>query len=161
MPRPNKSRMNPSERVSDIDRKESKKNVALSKASQQAEMAQKAFEKRRKDFQRQLSQVLKLQKDIDKLVKERKEKQVVEQRFLGQVKKAVEQYKSLSKQVKIDSKSLTSFVENPQTLSKMVQVAPQPNVGPPQKMYYGDVAMMLAVMVVILKSYLEIQFKKK
>ena len=158
---PKQSRLAPSVKGSKADRDTSKSRVTQDKAQQKIDLARKAFENRRKVYKKQLADAYKLQKDIDKMIKAGEDKERIERQFLGQVKKYATQLKALEKQLKADQVDLGEHIEKPQTLTATVRISQKPLTAAKPYAPYGEFAVSLAVVILILKWYLEVKFKKR
>lgn len=159
MAKPPPGREKPGSKVSKLDRDTSKKNVALNKVKQRDAMAVKAFSQRQKQVKDDLANIKKLKKVIDAAIAKVTKDRQLDQRFLGQIVKYYKGKAALAKQLKVDHKAFAEVVDKPQVYQAMIsQVSklPEPNI----KMTYGDVSLLLGILVVILNRVLQLNAKK-
>lgn len=153
------NRKKPGSSVSDAERESSKKNVALSRAEQQRALAAKAFARRQKEIDKDIAAVKKLIASIKSEIKRRGEETQMEARFLRQVLGKIKGLKNLERQLKADQKAFGQQVETPKTYVQVVADA-RKLPGPSGIQTYGDLSVMLAVLLVLLNRLAALRLKK-
>lgn len=150
-------------KVSKVDRDDSKRNVAINKKEQQADMARqkarKAFAALQKDIEKDRAAALKIKATIEAMVKKVKDDRQLDQRFMGQVTKQVKSLVQLDKMLKALPKETAEVMEQPKLYAQVVADAGRmPPVSRVQT--YGDMVTVLAMLLVILNRVLQLKPKK-
>ncbi|MEM9125269.1 MAG: hypothetical protein AAGB28_05775 [Pseudomonadota bacterium] len=143
-------------KVTKLDRDTSKKTVALSKARQRDAMAARNFVKHQKMVKKDLDSLIKLRRSIEDMLKKLKEDRQLDQRFLGQVTKKVKALQNFDKFIKTSANQHMAGVHQPKMYTAIVRDAGKvPKVNTVKTM--GDLTIMLALVIVILKRILALK----
>lgn len=159
MAKPPPGREKPGSKVSKLDRDTSKTNVALNKVKQRDAMAVKAFSQRQKQVKDDLANIKKLKKVIDAAIAKVTKDRQLDQRFIRLIGKFCKTNAELTKQLKADQKSFAEIVDKPQTYQTMISQVSKISE-PKVDMTYGNASVMLAILIVFLKRWLQLKLKK-
>ncbi|MEX0276412.1 MAG: hypothetical protein AB3N19_02735 [Ruegeria sp.] len=146
-------------RVSKLDRDQSKKNVALSKAKQRDAMAAKNFVQHQKQIKKDRDNIEKLKKSIDGMLAKLKQDRTLDRQFLGQVIKKVKALQNFDQYVKTSEKQHSAGVQQPKMYTAIVKDAGKvPKINTVKTM--GDFTILLAMAIVILNRILALKPSK-
>ncbi|KIC44160.1 MAG: hypothetical protein AB3N07_09890 [Ruegeria sp.] len=146
-------------RVSKLDRDQSKKNVALSKAKQRDAMAAKNFVQHQKQIKKDRDNIEKLKKSIDGMLAKLKQDRTLDRQFLGQVIKKVKALQNFDQYVKASEKQHSAGVQQPKMYTAIVKDAGKvPKINTVKTM--GDFTILLAMAIVILNRILALKPSK-